>query len=199
MKLVRVMVLTPILAFVLLLVACGGSDNGSSADSTPTQNAAADETASGTSNDEATQPSSAGDSQVGSKTATVTIGDQTYEFNMLSCIAVGGAVGGTGRATDGSDVSTEINLPPKDWETSSEDWDPPYIRVDDGVNEVDWRAGGDTAQLYPSIDESQTSVDSYANNGSVSQGSATFAETNSALPVGQKFEVVSGSFAINCG
>lgn len=196
--------------FVLLVApaACGGDDTGSdddgSADETTTTTAASgDDTAT----TEGTEPPSG---ESGESRATVTIGDETYEADLSGsltvCISMGGAIGASGPivGVDGSNLS--IDIPPEDYETSGDDWDPPSIRVDLGEDAegvpIDWRAGGDIVMGYPEL-EGKSQVDSFSVDGSSASGTATFIDffQFQLFQTGQVDEPqpVTGSFSVECG
>ena len=55
-------------------------------------------------------------------TATVTVDGETYASSDLFCVALFGAMGAH---SVGSGLGVSIDLPPEDWESSGQDWEPP--------------------------------------------------------------------------
>jgi hypothetical protein len=149
--------------------------------------------------------------------AIVTIGDTRYEFELSGsldagtttrigvCFAAFGAIGGSGYAGDGSDVTVNIDIPPEDYETSGDDgWDPPSVRVSDDENGFDWRAGGDVIEGgFAGLDPDDFRVQSFSNEGRRASGSATFVDLNAATTAQingeDPPEAVPGTFEISCG
>ena len=131
-------------------------------------------------------------------TAVVTIGDERYEFANLFCVTIGGAIGA---ASTGGDPRVDIDLPPLDWETSSEDWDPPSVRVIvDGVGT--WIADPEHTAL-PGIEPGLSQVDSYNSDRFHATGSATFMDASGWQRVQMGLDVeppdpVAGTFEVTC-
>lgn len=142
--------------------------------------------------------------------AIVTIGTETYEADMsgslAACIALGGAVGGVGQIIEPGSGTIDMTIPPEDWESSSEDWDPPSIRVDLGEDDngvpIDWRAGGEIVESFPDL-VGKSQVDSFSVDGSTATGTATFIDFFQVQLAGSGQvddpEPVEGTFEINCG
>jgi len=132
--------------------------------------------------------------------ATVTIGDQTFEFSLAGtstnegtthigrCESFFGMVMGNGFAADGRDITVGMEIPPVDWETyEDERFDPPSIEVEDEENNASWVAdqGNDFV--------SGSSVGEYELEGVTASGSATFVNQWAT-----DAEPVEGSFEIDC-
>ena len=207
----RLMGLALVLVATLALSACGGdSDDSNGDDDAPdsTTTAASGNNDSGGNNDN-NDGDDGDDDGGGAATASVTIGSDTWTFDLDSrfaaCIALGGAVGAVGPAADGSDVTVDISLPPEDWEsdTSDDGWEAPTVRVDDDVNNRQWRAGGDIIeQMLASRDDADgvSQVDSFSIDRDSGSGTATFIDQRAisfaagdALP-----ESVQGTFEVSC-
>ena len=185
-------------ASMIVLAACGGSGESSEPTATPGQSSASPTS-------ENTQPVG---SNGGANTAVVTIGDQRYDFSMSGglgrqCLKLFGFVGGAGSAADGSDIQLSIEVPPEDWESRRDDYGPPQIRVDDEVNNRDWRAGGDIVEQDARLSEADSRVTDFTNNGTSASGTAMFIDYtafNVALASGRDApEPVPGTFEIDCG
>lgn len=179
-----------ILGTVLVFGACGGDEDSPA---TPTVGAESGTTPS--------QPTTSGDNQpsesdnAGDRRAVVTVGDERYEFELSTqCLVMFGNLAGIGRSVDGRDIVINIGVPPEDWETSDEDWDPPSIRIDDRENDIDWRAGGEVAtEMIPT---GMSQVDDFTIDGSSASGTATFVDLYAAMR-GEP-EAVQGTFEFNC-
>ncbi len=142
--------------------------------------------------------------------AIVTIGTETYEADMsgslAACIALGGAVGGVGQIIEPGSGTIDMTIPPENWESSADDWDPPSIRVDLGEDEngvpIDWRAGGEIVESFPDL-AGKSQVDSFAVDGATASGTATFIDFFQVQMAGtgqvDDPEPVEGTFEINCG
>lgn len=219
----RFIVFSLLIASLAIAVACGGDDGGDNGDdgnngggSSPTSTP--DNSSSGDDDDDSDDGDNdsndgTGSSTVNAGTAVVTIGEKRYEFEMAGqgtttqCLTVFGVVGGSGRATDGSDVTLSIEILPEDWATNSiyEEFDPPSIRVDDDELVQDWRAGDADRfdfdeSIAPRPGESQ--VGSYTNDGKSASGTATFLDMDAlfqaAIGQADRPEPVEGTFEINC-
>ena len=131
-------------------------------------------------------------------TAVVTIGDQRYEFGNLYCVTIGGAMGA---ASVGGEPTVNIDLPPLDWQTSGEDWDPPSIQVD--VGDESWIADQDEPGLM-GIEPGLSQVDSYSSDGYHATGTATFMESTAwnLVEMGLSEEAppnpIQGTFEVAC-
>ncbi len=123
-------------------------------------------------------------------TAVVVIGDQRYEFSGLYCVTMGGALGAS---SVGGDPSVNIDLPPEDWETSSEGWDPPGVRVSIDDPYAKFSADQQAGEYQPKIKPGMSQVDSYTSDGYQASGTATFVDvfdfTADPVPVKGTFEV----------
>lgn len=195
-----------VLALMLAVAACGGSDDGSSAaTSVP---AGPDTTESVTQND-TTPPANQqttiavqalGDGNEDTTfygnppgTATVEIGEIRYDFDLdILCLSMFGAMGVAGGATDGSAVTVDADFPPAGWETSNEEWDPPSISIDDDVRDIGWQAGGVATDMYPA---GSSQIDSFTADGQLAAGEATFVNT---YTIGDNLQVETGRFEFRC-
>lgn len=194
------------LVIVLVMAACGGDsgDEGADEPTTPTQAQTTQAPANddGADDTTTTAPAASGSEGSGPSTATVTIGDQTYEFStegalVAQCLtdlfgifsvqlpAAGGADGSVRivallEGTD-PDVVGEVNA----------------IEVDTGDD--DWIADeADTVILGSDLLEpGDSQVDSVEVDGSTVRGTATFVRGNS-LFTGEP-EIVTGTFEATCG
>lgn len=126
--------------------------------------------------------------------AVVTIGDDSYEFTDLYCVSMGGAMGAT---SVGGDPQVNIDLPPLDWETSDEGWDPPSIRVSGDDPYFDMQAGGETVAADERVEPGSSQVDSFESDGYHATGTATFIDAN-AVMVSEDPEPITGTFEVNC-
>ncbi len=185
------LIMTALLGTVLTFAACGGDDDtsptqpsGGNGGTTPTQSS---------SNGGNGQGNGSGDLE--DRRAVVTIGEDRYEFELTTlCLALFGNLAASGRSVDGRDIVLNIEVPPEGWETSDEEWDPPSIRIDDGENDIDWRAGDDIVRemLDPGVSE----VTSYSIDGKRASGTATFVDLYAAIR--GEIEPVEGTFDFNC-
>lgn len=123
-------------------------------------------------------------------TAVVTIGDRRYEFEEVQCFVVGPLLG----AGNGDVVPhVEFTLPPQDWETSSENYSAPNVKVVLERNEAGrpeiWTADG--------VRGDGSQVDDFTRGDSRASGNATFVETTvgvfDATPVRGTFELTCGA------
>jgi len=194
---------------VLLLVfavACGGDDDdggsGSSSADSGSQAAAPTENDDDEPEDESSDDSdSSGDSDGSSGgasssgleagKASVTIGDEIFEFD-VTCVVSFGAVGGGGQASDGSDVDLGIDIRPAEFGPSN-------LRVTDDRETVRrvFSANEEDAAEVPGVQPGQSQVDDFTIDGGMASGTATFIDTW-ALTLGESAEPVQGSFAMNC-
>lgn len=205
------------------LAACGGGgdDDGAEAGSSlPAQEAieATDGTEPEQSNsDGSAEPDTesdtepAAESSIGAGKAVVTIGDETYEADLSGdltvCVSMGGAIAASG-PIDGIDGGRiKIDLPPEDYETSSDDgWEPPSVRVDLGEDDdgvpIGWAAAPDVAELNPDFAGS-SQVDSFSVDDASASGTATFIDDFQILLFNggqvEEPQPVQGSFQVSCG
>lgn len=201
-----------LLLSLLLIVAACGDEGGDAATDAATETAAPATTATESGGDSEEDPDVAADpddavpaaiadlaSESGS--ATVTIGDETFEFSLAGtstvdgttyvgrCQSLFGMIIGNGYATDGRDITVDMEIPPTDWETyEDERFDAPTVEVEDGVANASWVAD--------QTDEFVTGggVGEYEQEGETASGAATF--VNQWAP---DSEPVEGSFDIDCG
>jgi hypothetical protein len=123
--------------------------------------------------------------------AVVIIGDERYEFDGLRCVTMGGALGA---ASMGGDPSVNISLPPTDWESSGDDWDPPSVRVDGDDPYFHFEAGGDVVLMSPDLAETYM-VTSFTSDGYRASGTAAFVDmTQLADPP----PPINGTFEVSC-
>lgn len=132
--------------------------------------------------------------------ATVTIGDETFEFSFAGTLTIDettyigrcesffGMILGSGFAADGRDITVDMEIPPVDWETyEDERFDPPAIEVEDAASNASWVADqGDESTPGGGIGE-------YEQEGVTASGAATFINqwaTDS--------EPVEGTFELDC-
>ena len=183
------------LTLVLGLTACGDDDDGGAGD------AAADGATEGSggadaSGDSGDPSSDSGDSGgAGAVGATVTIGDQVYEAGTeISCIRLGGAVG-IHFLNDDETIAIDIDLPPVGWESdSTQDWDPPGVRVDVG-DEFQYVAG------FTELDSDggpYSSIDDYRIDGLHAEGTATFIDNFDIFASAETPATLTGSFSVTC-
>lgn len=192
-----------LLSAALVFAACGGDDDdaavpgdGNGDDTTPTEAPSNGDNGNGDDNgdDNGNGGPTGG---VEENRAIVTIGDRSYEFDLsVQCLSLFGNMAAAGSAVDGSDVNLTLGLPPEDWETDTDnEWDPPYVRVSDDENDLDWRAGGDV--VVDMVDEGTSQVDSFTHDGQRASGSATFIDLYAVLR-GESPEPIQGSFEFAC-
>lgn len=124
-------------------------------------------------------------------TAVVEIGQTRYEFDLdVICLTMFGSVGVVGTATDGSGSGIDADFPPQDWETdTTNEWDSPFVKVDDKANDISWAAGGEGAEMWA---PGATSVE-FTSDGSRVFGEATFVNLfvliDDQTPVNGRFEM----------
>lgn len=181
----------PALLAAALTFACGGDDDsngqpsGDGSGSAPTQPAGGVNGTNG-----------GGGSSAAENTALVVVDGERYEFTLQNCVAIGGALSAAGKATGGADISVNIDLPPANWESSRDDWDPPSVRLSDDVKNVDWRAGGEVIGEFAAVGEGQSQVDSYVVDGNRASGAAAFVDLYAVMK--GDFKAVKGTFEITC-
>ena len=196
-----------LLSAALLFAACGGEDddapepdNGNGG-TTPTEAPSNGDGGNGDDNgsDNGNGGSSGG---VEENRAMVVIGDRTYEFDLsVQCFSLFGNMAAAGGALDGSDVSVNIQLPPVDWETDTdEEWDQPSIRVSDSEEDLDWRAGDHIVEEMVAggtLDDGLSQVDSFTHDGQRASGTATFIEMYAVFRQ-ENPDPVQGTFEFAC-
>jgi hypothetical protein len=170
-----------------------GSDDEAAADAGNDDESAADA-------EEAGVPDAIANLASETGSATVTIGDETFEFSLAGTKTVGGTthVGrcetlfgmiiGSGFVTDDRDITLDLEVPPVDWDTyEDERFDPPAVEVEDNETNADWVADvGDEFTAGSGVGE-------YEQEGATASGSATF--VNSWDP---ESEPVEGTFEVDC-
>jgi hypothetical protein len=181
-----------VLGAALGLGACGGDDDATESATTSDGSAAADEA-----------PVEAG----ASASAEITVGDQTYSFDMAGieqpCSVTDTSVSGVfaldadGTPIPAGDPATALALSfvitPEDWETQN--LQEPQIGVDDAAAGIRWQAGETGSTV---IQPGQSQIDSWTRDGNAASGDATFVDLNAVL-AGGDVEPVSGTFDISCG
>ena len=191
-------------ATVLLLTfaaACGGDDDGGSADPASSgRQTQASPTETGSQATPASDGTSGSSSQGGFVSgipvnlALVTIDGEMFEFDMsAACLSLFGIVGGSGKSTDGSDITLDIEIQPEDIGPSS-------VRVQDDRTDkrVDWEANVELMNVLNGVSAGQSQVDSFSIGDGAAGGTATFIDSFAIL-LGENPEPVKGSFSINCG
>lgn len=123
--------------------------------------------------------------------ATVTVGETTYTATEeLVCVQLGGALSAQFHDADG-EIQIHVDLPPEGWESdTSEDWDPPSVRVDVG-DEAQFESGNQLGI----VGMPETAVGSYTIDGRTGSGEAEFVDMFQAPDAA---EVVAGSFELTC-
>jgi hypothetical protein len=207
--------------FVLLAAGCGGGESDDSASST--ESSEADSSSGGTEeagDDNGTESGAEGEEAEsapeaepepeqeagGGERAVVTIGEEQFSSDQsVVCISLGGAVGGT-FFNDAGDIEITIDVPPEDWQSSPDDWQPPSVQVDDArdpQNERQWEAREQNATELTFVPEGASQVDSFSVSGSSASGSATFIDVDAAFVALAEGtdppEPVTGTFEISCG
>jgi hypothetical protein len=209
-----------VLGMALVLAGCGGGDDGASVASTdtspsdaPTDDAEAEPAAEESSGDDTTEDAAepAPEASSGGQMLVVTIGDTTYEADLSTdftvCISMGGAVGAAGPIPGIDGGSINVDIPPEDYETSTDQgWEPPSVRVDLGEDEngvpVSWRASPEVAEFWPEF-AGTSQVDSFTVDGASASGTATFIDDFGIqlflAGQGDEPQPVQGTFAVSCG
>ena len=200
-----------LLSLALIVAACGNDDGEAAteaaAEATTAPSATTEAGEAGAGEDDVTAdadedgvPDAIADLASETGSATVTIGDETFEFSLAGtstidgttyigrCQSLFGMIVGGGFATDGQDITVDIEIPPTDWETYEDDrFDPPAIEVEDNPNNASWVADqGDEFTTGGGVGE-------YQQEGVTASGSATF--VNQWAP---DSEPVEGTFEIDC-
>lgn len=188
----RILSAIAVAATLSFLAACGdddtaGDDAVTADDDSSTEEAAGADDGGGDT-DDGDDGADGGGGAVG---ATVTIGDTTYTATEeLVCVQLGGALGAQFHDADG-EVQIHIDLPPEGWESdTSEDWDPPAVRVDVG-DEAQFESGNQLGI----VGMPETAVSSYTIDGRTGSGEAEFVDMFEAPDAA---EVVAGSFELTC-
>lgn len=204
---------------LLPLAACGGSDDsdGSDADVAATDGSGDaatatdapppdDDTDDSESASEATEPASEDDGDdaggSGESTATVTIGDQTYEYSTEGAVVAQ-------CQTDMFGIFS-VQLPAADGDGDVrivallEGTDPAVVEevdaVEISVGDEDWVAdeASDLFGMSDALQPGMSQVDSVEIDGSTVRGTATFVRQLSVFGGGEP-EVVTGTFEATCG
>lgn len=195
------------------LVACGDDDDGIDTAGGTSEIATTDGSSSGddtdtddTDTDDGqqqpdgadTSPDLAGGSAAhpdgpGAKRAVVTIGDETFEFSITYCTAMGGVIHGSDHTDDGL-VRLDIEIPTVEPDSDTWDYFPPNISLED-------TRAGDPGTRYMADAEwlAESGVDAFTVEGSRATGTATFVPIDMSGLEGPPVEPVSGAFDIDCG
>lgn len=125
-----------------------------------------------------------------SGTAVIAIGDRRYEFVDIECMTVGPLLhGGNGDVIP----HVEFTLPPQAWETSSENYSPPNVKIVLDRNE----AGRPETWTADAVGDDAGQVTDFTRDDSRASGTATFVETTvgvfDATPVPGTFELTCGA------
>jgi len=169
-----------VLVLILLGAACGGSvdsatsdppagsgDDGEAVDAGP-------EVGDDDADNDGDNSSAAG--PVG---AVVVIGGERFEATEeIVCVTLGGGLSADFTTADGS-VDINISLPPEDWETSTDSWSPPMLRVDDNRDPDVWAQWEAGSEVFISIADAQ--VDSFSVDGKQASGSAMLLDIAAAM------------------
>lgn len=190
----------------LMLAACGSSDAGkgpqgaAAGKDSPNIDQTPQQSATGESAD------SPGTAQGGTGMGTVQIGDDVYDFTIVRCQSLAGALGGGGESVDDPDnVDVTFEFQPEDWEDrdASEGWtNMASIRLDSEDPYLSWQTGASALQDYnlptgmTPEDSAITSFDT-SDDGQTVTGTAQFVEIN-ALFAGQVPEIAAGTFSFSC-
>lgn len=199
--------LAVLLSLVVVVAACGNDDDAESGDTEPTDGPAAAEN--GADAPEDTDGPIVGDDEVpdaiadlASETgsATVTIGDETFEFSLAGtktvdgttyvgrCQTLFGMIIASGFVADDRDITVDMEVPPVDWETYEDDrFDPPAVEVEDNENNADWIA--DVGVEFAT----GSGVGEFVQEGATASGSAIF--VNQWDP---DSDPVEGTFEVDC-
>jgi hypothetical protein len=205
-------VIPAILILALAFAACGNDDDDADGLDSPDPPPAADDGdgAAAETDDGAADAGNGDDTQApppaGDAVAVVTVGDLSYEFAlegsttvdgdtlMGMCVTTFGVVAGHGYATDGSYAEVDFEIPPEDWETSGEGWEPPTIRIEDRERGYYWRSGdAEFFDISPGVAE----VTEFRNADNRATGTATFFDFEAHDFTGDP-ETVEGTFEIQC-
>lgn len=170
--------------FVLVAVACGDdgdTDAGSEPEGTPTAETPDDsegEEETDQPEDEQADPAEDADgASVDANTAVVTVGDETYEFDVEAHVAgrcdpdFFGAFWVLAVTADGSNGNLEMFIVPEG-NTNHDETSKIKVGVED-IDGRDWRADEDGGEGTP---EGQSRVDSFTIDGDTVSGSATFVD-----------------------
>lgn len=190
----------------LMLAACGSSDDGQGPQG-------ADEGQNSSANDHATQQSPASDpasspvtAEGGTGVGNVRIGDEVWDFTIVRCQSLAGALGGQGQSVDDPDnVDVNFEFQPEDWEdrNASEGWDDTAsIRLDSEEPYLQWETGLSALRDYnlpAGLTADDTPVTSFdiSDDGQTVTGEAQFVDIN-ALFSGQTPKIMAGTFSFSC-
>lgn len=188
----------PALAALALLGACGDDGGDDDAASTPADT----EEQAESSGDDGGASESAG----GTGTGFVQIGDERFEFTIEDCIAMFGAVAGSGVGVDDPEnLEVSFDFSPDDWQDrpASEGWESNgAITVRSEEPYLQWETGGEVLagvfNLPAGIDAADLDITSYDidEGSSTVTGEATFLELNAVMTGGG--EPTDGSFELSC-
>lgn len=191
------------LGLLLGLAACGGTGTDDPATQGPTTApdasappAATDQPDASAAPDPATPGAGAGDLN----TATVTIGDEVFEFTDVQCSIF--TPGYIQAGNFGGNPEVSIVLPPDGWESQGDTFSPPSVRVKigDDVTGLYWLAGDDGIPTLSPIPAGASQIDSYTvpeGRPVTATGTATFIDVV-AHNNGQDAPSMTGSFEVSC-
>ncbi len=199
----RVRTVSTICALVMIITACGGGESGDAAasegDDVAVTTTAGAEMATPTIPDDPGTAAPAEtaveeDSNAGLESyATVTIGDQTWEFAPTGFMAERCDTDFFGGYWVLFTTGVTILLPGPNWEEQGVDQTPNIeVKLDD--ESVEWIADPDTG--LPGVAAGQSQIDSFEFEGGRASGTATFVEANAAYA--GTVEPVTGSFEAYC-
>jgi hypothetical protein len=209
---IRALTWSSLLLSLLVVLAACGNDDSEAATEAPAEATAEAAPAAEDGDDGGSEDDTAADSDEDavsdaiadlaseSGSATVTIGDETIEFSLSGtqtidgttyvgrCQSLFGMINGSGFATDGRDITLNIEIPPVDWETyEDERFEAPGVEVEDNESNAKWVA--DQADEFVS----GSGVGEYQQEGVTASGAATF--VNHWAP---DSDPVEGTFEIDC-
>jgi hypothetical protein len=196
------------LVLILGVTACGGATTPDAGTTVPDATVAADASAPA---GEASQSSDPGQPDATSapegggaagplNTAVVTIGDERFDFTDVQCSIF--TAGYIQAGNFGGDPEVSIVLPPDGWETQTETFSPPSVRVKigDDVTGQYWLAGDDGTPTLQPVPDGASQIDSYTvpeGRPVTATGTATFIDIV-AHNNGQDAPSMSGSFEVSC-
>lgn len=193
--------------FALVLAACGGGEadptNDTETPGTTAQGAPATTQGNDSSSATTEAPSDGGGSSGGVSTGTVTIGNETYEyedtgFPGLRCdpdafgVAFLAALQSSEGAVDGKIGSLVVGIPFKGEEATAGI----LPELSASVGDLDWQAN-EARAAERDIPAGSSQVDSYEIDGNTISGTATFYEENSSFSGGD-LVVEKGTFEVTC-
>jgi hypothetical protein len=194
-----------LLAVIVIVSGCGGDDtDATDIDTTDTDTG---DTTEAEAADAAPPAAASSDASAGAPgTGTITVGDQTFELEVVRCVTLAGAIGAEAVAVDEPDnVSVSISLSPDDWRDrpASEGWTANgSLRLDIEEPYQQWEAGVEAVELYnlpDGLTPEDFAIASYvvSDDGQSAKGEAAFVSVDSLLRT-EGIEPTPGSFAVTC-